>query len=417
MKVYFALQSLLALCCRCNSLVTNRFAFNRKRNINLALKSSGSDSTDNKLSARTCIKNFLTQRSIQSFMFLQNELHDVNTINWLEEFSNTTNLLRFHGSGAFDMKRFPSWETIFVEMMAMPVTQLEIEVEVKGFPGGSFGLTKNRKKNPYLTKKVKKYTIDIDPSSLVSRIIFVREQIAKEFEQDLKIIATHGEEILESYFDCQWKDRDEECQLNNPSNSTDLESLVERKSSPFERHSLTMFHELKVTDGSLESSPLRKGSFDLLLLLVTQESIHRVLRNFRAQDSAESQSNLEWLTEFYTKRIPKMFDGSGKGGRSYDFLEDLLLTSPTLKKSSSQKMSIIDPLGLADEIIRMRTEVAHNWREAMRDVPLNHIDLRKILLEKQLEKVMFNSSSTDSDFDDKVVTPKFSLGNCTSIFE
>ena len=49
------------------------------------------------------------------------------------------------------------------------------EVEPRGvFGGGS--LSKNRKKNPFLEKPVREYILDIDPTSIASRIMSVREQ-------------------------------------------------------------------------------------------------------------------------------------------------------------------------------------------------------------------------------------------------
>merc|ERR1712003_18499 len=103
--------------------------------------------------------------------------------------------------------------------------------------------------------------------------------------------------------------------------------------------------DLKDSDSLHRPSPLRKGSFDLLLLLITQESIHRVLKQFYAYGSSESMTYFHWLIDFYQARIPTVFDGNGKYGRSYDFLQDLLLASPEV---SSQK-SFIDPLGLAEK--------------------------------------------------------------------
>jgi hypothetical protein len=58
--------------------------------------------------ARTDVRIFLTQRSIQSFIFLLIETRDQHTVTWMEEFGGWTNLESFHGSGALNMTLYPS---------------------------------------------------------------------------------------------------------------------------------------------------------------------------------------------------------------------------------------------------------------------------------------------------------------------
>ena len=70
--------------------------------------------------ARTCVKGFLTQRAIQSFMFLLEECRDPHSGKWIEDFLGLTNLGNYHGTGAFDIDRFPSWQMVLVKMMEMP---------------------------------------------------------------------------------------------------------------------------------------------------------------------------------------------------------------------------------------------------------------------------------------------------------
>lgn len=70
--------------------------------------------------ARCCCKAFLTQRSIQSFMFLMAECRDPHSGKWIEDFLGLQNLSQYHGTGAFDIDRFPSWEMVLLEMMEQP---------------------------------------------------------------------------------------------------------------------------------------------------------------------------------------------------------------------------------------------------------------------------------------------------------
>ena len=53
--------------------------------------------------AKTCIRNFLTQRSIQSFFFLLESCRDTATVRWLEDKYEVENLVGYHGSGAFNL--------------------------------------------------------------------------------------------------------------------------------------------------------------------------------------------------------------------------------------------------------------------------------------------------------------------------
>ena len=70
--------------------------------------------------ARTCVKSFLTQRAIQSFLFLLEECRDPHSGKWIQEFLGLKNILEYHGTGAFDIDRFPYWEMVLLEMMEQP---------------------------------------------------------------------------------------------------------------------------------------------------------------------------------------------------------------------------------------------------------------------------------------------------------
>jgi hypothetical protein len=130
-------------------------------------------------------------------------------------------------------------------------------------------------------------------------------------------------------------------------------------------------------------SPLRKGNFDLTVLLVTQESVHRVLRQYREDGEKVA---FEWLREFYGERVPKYFDGHGGYARADDFLETLLLTPPSVKKNVGGKADLIDPLRIAEDIIRMRTKVGLDFKNVVAHVPHDHTELRKLLLSKQMAR-------------------------------
>lgn len=199
----------------------------------------------------------------------------------------------------------------------------------------------------------------------MSRIISVREQLAEEFAHDLDTFVLANEQILQSYHD---RARDE---LEGDDAST----------SAYDRTAMAM-GAFGIFNAKAPS-PLRKGNFDLLVLLVTQEGVHRVLRQYRE----ESNDQFEWLREFYSERVGKYFDGDGEYSRADDFLEEVLLTPPSVKKNASGKGDLIDPLRIAEDIIRMRRDVALEFKEAMEHVPQDHSSkVRKVLLTKQMQK-------------------------------
>jgi hypothetical protein len=126
-------------------------------------------------------------------------------------------------------------------------------------------------------------------------------------------------------------------------------------------------------------SPLRKGNFDLLVNLATQQSIHRVLndpdRNVRAELSAN-----QYLRNFYLQRLDSHFTGSQSYRRADDFLQQLLSQSPRMVQSSEDTTSLIDPTRLAELILREREKVALEWKDIAANVPEAHMTIRRMQL-------------------------------------
>jgi hypothetical protein len=132
----------------------SRVRIQRHRNSNVlvlgAKKSSndGSKGGSNPVRARTCVLNFLTQRSLQSFMFLLKTMKDPHTNTWIENFLGSKNLLSYHGSGALDLDRFRDWDSVFNELIDKPHDSVIVEIQARG---EGRGLSKN---NPYRMQEV-----------------------------------------------------------------------------------------------------------------------------------------------------------------------------------------------------------------------------------------------------------------------
>lgn len=154
-------------------------------------------------------------------------------------------------------------------------------------------------------------------------------------------------------------------------------------------------------------SPLRKGNFDLLTLLTTQEAIHRVLNDpqRKARKSPEYGSN-QFLQDFYVQRLLSHFSGDQPYGRADDFLEEMLACSPRMitigndkeKENDSTSSAdfedaedeltkdltyLIDPLGIAETILNEREKVALEWKQQLEDqTKTDHMAIQKMVLAK-----------------------------------
>jgi len=329
---------------------------------------------------RTDFRNFLTQRSLQSFIYLLNSCRDPHTVRWLEEFGDWKNIEHFHGTGALNLTRFPTWDVMLLDMMKMPEDVVVVKTSKRG-PG--FG--GRRTKNPFLEEEFVEFRIDVDPPSLVNRIISVREQLSAEWDEDLDTLRAANDMILESYHHRTKGHRAVEAKDASDS-GTGAETLFKssaRDEVAFERNAQFMLQNSNAFN-DLASSPLRQGNFDLLMLLSTQESVHRVLRNYK-DAGREHDANFEWFRDFYVDRVACFFDGNQEHGRADDFLDELLRTAP-LVKNVGNKVVFIDPLLIVEDIVRTRGAIAMEWKEVAANVQKDHTSLRRELLGKQMER-------------------------------
>ncbi len=317
--------------------------------------------------ARVDVRNLLTQRAIQSFLYLCSSVRDPHSGKWIEEFLETSNQLEYHGTGAGYIERFGgTWDAPLLAMMEREKDVVIVSAKRSG--KGHKGWSKN---NPYLEDRYVEFHIDIDPVSLVSRILAVREQIAREWVTDLDILAQANQQVLDSYAEISKQERAK----------TDAE--LQTQPMAFERTAAIAMN-FQSAFSAQASSTFRKGNFDLLCNLCTQASVHRLLRQLK-KEGASKQVSFDWLRNFYVDRVAEYFDGDQKYGRADDFLEALLLSTPSVIKTSDGVGGIADPMGMAERLIEIRSEIVAEWKAIMADVPQDHgRSIRKALLEKQM---------------------------------
>ena len=362
---------------------------------------------------RNDFPTFLNQVTVQTFLFVVGSLRDPHTVRWIDTFTQPvfpninhtsarltgtttatttmmkgnydsdssnddysithphgkapTRLLIFHGIGCMNTTAFPHWMSYYEQLLARPIESYIIQSH-----------------NGYAPD----YEMEINPASLCTRMISVREQIAKELAHDLGIVARMGYHIMDGFWD-YWDDHttDESTSASKSSSSssspaaTTGDRITMSSGADAKRrlpsHNLAFLDYSLVGSNDMAPSPLRKGNFDLVVLLATQESICRILNNQQFEDlKTERNIYRQFLQDFYTERLESHFMGIQRYGRADDFLEELLFSVGT---------AVVDPVRLTEIILREREQVALEWQAMCQDVPQDHIAIKRIQLDKLME--------------------------------
>ena len=319
-------------------------------------------------------RTFMNQCTIQSFLFLVSQMRDVHTVAWVEDFTQPTIILRrsdmarnvenyqtgefvepdedeqrakllhYHGLGAMDETIFENWDNYFLDLLKEDKEEWTVESTRAHIPT---------------------YDMEINPASLCARMISVREQIAKEWVNDLGVMAKMSRRVMESYFE----------KLREQQEAGLRDTIVK-----IERQDILFLEWDPNEDSDFAPSPLRKGNFDLLVLLTTQEAVHRIL-NDREQLEGPALVSHTFLKEFYSERLPTHFIGGQRYGRADEFLEELMSTPPSMITTQGMN-SLVDPMRVAQMILKKREDVALEWQEISRGSPDEHFGIRRMMLNK-----------------------------------
>lgn len=238
--------------------------------------------------------------------------------------------------------------------------------------------------------------IDIEPARLCSRILSVREQIAREMTGDLKAIANMGKQIFDSYR------YNRQNRKNTKHSSAGLSDKDEESTLfTFDRPSTFYVNFDPTDDDAFAPSPLRKGNFDLLYNLITQEAIVQLVKDgvVLGENEAQNKACSSFLEQYYKDRLASHFIGSQWYGKGDDFIEGLMLSSPLLitrsnsegsgrkeqhDEDSSKAISTppleIEPLRIAEQVLLKRDKLALDWMAIMQNIPSDHTEIRKAQL-------------------------------------
>lgn len=270
-------------------------------------------------------------------------------------------LLNYHGLSAMNTTLFPAWDSFFTSLLKEPDAVLMIKTP-----------------DDVGHRMYSEIDIDIEPARLCARILSVREQIAREWAADLKVIANMGQLIFNSYWE-------------KANDRTDTEVAFDRPAS--------MYIIMDPTDDdAVAPSPLRKGNFDLLYNLITQAAVLDLLQNedgvVVGEEVLQNHASQLFLSDFYKERVQTHFVGSQWYGKGDDFLEELFLGSPIMldrnedspedidEIESSSSPLVVEPMRVAEQILLRRDKLALEWMEIMQAAPMEHTDIRKLQLDR-----------------------------------
>jgi len=231
-------------------------------------------------------------------------------------------------------------------------------------------------------------------------------------EQEVEKTLQDNKDQLEKHFP---KSMEDSISHNNGAAATDDVSITPQTQQPTLQRANLLFLESSVAPTGTDNagaapSPLRKGNFDLLMLLATQEAIHRVLNDpsRQARKSAEYGSN-RFLQDFYVQRLMSHFSGDQCYGRADDFIEEMLTTSPrmisvdpessdctnrrvgnddnsatTSEDSLTKDLTyLVDPVKVAATVLGVRDKLALQWKEQLeKETKEAHMAIQKMALTK-----------------------------------
>jgi len=222
-------------------------------------------------------------------------------------------------------------------------------------------------------RQVAEYEIDIDPSSLVSRILSVREQIADEWKEDLVTLIRTNSQVLDEFKE-KASNMTSDVKITNK--DLNLTSWV-----PKYDHSANTYLTNSIASKNRGASPFRRANFDLLLLLCTEESVLRVLQKYK--EGKESSERYQMLHGFHKAKAQEFFHGHQKGRGQADLFLQSLLTVPSVVTKSG----VVHPLAVAEDIVRARSVVAKEWKSVVNVAATEHLSVQRVVYTKQMSKL------------------------------
>eukprot|EP00903_Cladosiphon_okamuranus_P006174 g6071.t1 len=300
-------------------------------------------SSPDELKARAA-KNMLSESSVASVVYYWLEFRDDLTPQWMKQFTYRNGDIQDIGwSQHLDLLLRSEPEEMIVRRLSQR-------------PQGGSG------NNPYLkpNRTQMEYTVLIEPQSIARKIMQVREQISKEWIQDLGLIAAENSEVE--------RHREDSLCLDSDSKEKDRKLVFDH--DPLNN----------------TSSPYRGKNYKLLLEMITKAAVRAYRSELRISGD---RYTLNWLEKFMHRN--DMEDGPNLKGNE---LVEAILDGPivVIKDPRTEKNRVIDPGHIGRQLMSFRQSEAKLVTLAMESVPADHMALNRQFLEErmrdQLEEVV-----------------------------
>jgi len=293
------------------------------------------DSPHEREHLRKMVKDFLTQRSVQTYLFTLEQVGQRNDFDWLEGYMGHQGLSRVHGYGALRT----GWKEYLNSMLRLPEQTVKKTFEY--YRGGSKG-------NPFIQPQTVEHEATISPRKLSSTIMELRAQVSDEWLHDLQLIARENEE--------HWRHH-----LAIVTNGTDPEMALQHR-----------LIEPRDTD-----SALRLDNYDLLEKFCTHVACTTV--SMEMAENKEEEHQAMWFKTYMENKAA--FAHVGTRGVGRQFLKDLLNEPPRVLSmvggDEGAGLRLIDPMDIAARVMAERQIVAERWMEALEDTQEDQLNIHR----------------------------------------
>lgn len=295
---------------------------------------------------RDPIKDFLTQRALQTQLFTLSHSGEVSTFEFLESFKDHQGMADVHDHGCLKV----GWRQYMFDLLQ--AKQHDKTTKRSVYRGGS-------RNNPYLQDAgvSVEFTTTIRPAIMAENIMMLRQEIADEWMADLKLIASENDELMRHHL-----------------------AMVTEQEDPEENK---IYSQLTLDDNS---TPLRKSNYDLLCKMVTEYAAVNTVKEMKNRRSEEVAGR--WLQKYMDTTAKPLFvkanTGLGQRDVGKTFLQGLLKETPKVVRGTLRdvdEVTLVDPLDIAARIMAERQVLADSWVESLEETEEDNLKLRRDLVE------------------------------------
>eukprot|EP00904_Undaria_pinnatifida_P014256 jgi/Undpi1/9961/HiC_scaffold_28.g12415.m1 len=237
------------------------------------------------------------------------------------------------------------WHAFLSGMLRAPPEDIVVKKLIKSPRGGSGN-------NPFLAdRKPIEYTETIEPTTIARRLMEIREQMAEQLSTDLRQMAAENDKLQRDYVD--------ESELG-PDRAQALRMSV-----------LEPMVEVDPSSG-MANPPQRRAAYKTAVELATAASMRRVRSELRIRGDSRT---LDWLDRFSDRELEQRGNA----------LIQSLFAGPMvfINDPSRARPKIIEPLKVAQDIMKEREVLAQEFIAVLERVPQDHLRMTVSLLNEK----------------------------------